>query len=102
MDVGVVCEEAFLGGVEEVGAVVYAGLLGGRAAEDFGAPGIAGGGVSGSFEGGKTRVDGGLQMAVKVDDGDGAVFSVDGTEKGEGDGVVSSESDQTRERLACL
>ena len=41
-------------------------------------------------------------MAVKVDDGDGAVFSVDGTEKGEGDGVVSSESDQTRERLACL
>jgi len=44
----------------------------------------------------------GLQMAVKVDDGDGAVFSVDGTEKGECDGVVSSESDQTRERLACL
>jgi len=82
VDVGVVCEEAFLGGVEEVGAVVYAGLLGGRAAEDFGAPGI--------------------EMAVKVDDGDGAVFSVDGTEKGEGDGVVSSESDQTRERLACL
>ena len=47
MDVGVVCEEAFLGGVEEVGAVVYAGLFGGCAAEDFGAPGIAGGGVSG-------------------------------------------------------
>jgi len=44
----------------------------------------------------------GIEMAVKVDDSDGAVFSVDGTEKGEGDGVVSSESDQTRERLACL
>jgi len=37
----------------------------------------------------------GLQMAVKVDDGYGPVFSVDGTEKREGYGVVSSESDQT-------
>ena len=44
----------------------------------------------------------GLQMAVKVDDGDGAIFSVDRTEKRECDGVISSESDQTRESLACL
>ena len=51
------------------------------------------GGVIGSFKGGNTRVDLGLQMAVKVDDGDGPVFSVDGTEKGEGDGVVASEGD---------
>lgn len=42
MDVGVVGEQAFLGGVEEVGAVVDAGLFAGRAAEDFGAPGVTG------------------------------------------------------------
>jgi hypothetical protein len=42
VDVGVVCEQAFLRGVEEVGAVVYAGLFRGGAAEDLGAPGIAG------------------------------------------------------------
>lgn len=31
-----------------------------------------------------------VQMAVKVDDGYGAVFAVDGAEEGEGDGVVTS------------
>lgn len=38
MDVGVVAEKALLGGVVEVGAVVDAGDLGRRAAEDLGAP----------------------------------------------------------------
>jgi hypothetical protein len=41
VDVGVVCEQAFLRGVEEVGAVVDAGLFAGGAAEDLGAPGVA-------------------------------------------------------------
>ena len=40
VDVGVVAEEAFVGGVVEVGAVVYGGLEGGGAAEDFGLPGV--------------------------------------------------------------
>jgi len=35
-------------------------------------------------------------MAVKVDDGDGTVFTVDGTEERECDGMVASEGDQTR------
>jgi hypothetical protein len=43
-----------------------------------------------------------LQVAVKVDDSDGSVFSVDGTKKRECDGVVSSESDQTGECFASL
>jgi hypothetical protein len=42
VDVGVVFEEAFLRGVEEIGAVVDAGLFGGRTAEYFGAPCVAG------------------------------------------------------------
>jgi hypothetical protein len=43
-----------------------------------------------------------LQVAVKVDDSDGSVFSVDGTKKRECDGVVSSKCDQTRECFASL
>jgi hypothetical protein len=42
VDVGVVGEETFLCRVEEVGAVVDAGLLGGRTAEDLWLPGVAG------------------------------------------------------------
>ena len=41
MDVGVVGQQAFFVGVVEVGAVVDRGLFRGRAAEDFGAPGVA-------------------------------------------------------------
>jgi hypothetical protein len=41
VDVGVVCEQAFLCGVEEVGAVVNSGLFGGCTAEDLGLPCIA-------------------------------------------------------------
>ena len=40
MDVGVVAEQAFVGGVVEVGAVVDGGLEGGRATEHFGLPGV--------------------------------------------------------------
>lgn len=96
MDVGVVGEEALLGGVEEVGAVVDAGLFAGGAAEDFGTPGVAGWGVGllvGLWDGrGVMELEVGyyVQMAVKVDDGYGAVFAVDGAEEGEGDGVVTS------------
>ncbi len=42
VDVGVVGEEAFVRGVVEVSAVVDGGLVGGRAAEDGGLPGVAG------------------------------------------------------------
>ena len=59
MDVGVVGEQAFLRRVEKVRAVVDGGLLRGRAAEDFGLPGVAGGrgegGVSWEFEKGEER-----------------------------------------------
>ena len=59
VDVGVVGEQAFLRRVEEVRAVVDGGLLRGRAAEDFGLPGIAGGGrkegVSWEFGKGEER-----------------------------------------------
>ena len=41
VDVGVVCEETLRVGVVEVGSVVDGGLVGGGAAEDFGAPGVA-------------------------------------------------------------
>ena len=41
VDVGVVLKETLLCGVEEVGAVVYAGLFRGGAAEDFGTPCVA-------------------------------------------------------------
>jgi len=40
VDVCVVAEQAFVGGVVEVRAVVYGGLEGGGAAEDFGLPGV--------------------------------------------------------------
>jgi hypothetical protein len=40
VDVRVVREETFLSSVEEVGSVVDAGLLGGRATEHLGLPGI--------------------------------------------------------------
>ena len=42
MNVAVVCEEALLVRVVEVGAVVDGGLIRGGAAEDFGAPCVAG------------------------------------------------------------
>lgn len=38
MDARVVCEEPLLRGVEEVRAVIYAGLVAGGAAKDLGAP----------------------------------------------------------------
>lgn len=64
MDVGVVGEQAFLRRVEEVRAVVDGGLLRGRAAEDFGLPGIAGGGrkegVSWEFGNGDLGMKGGF------------------------------------------
>jgi hypothetical protein len=41
VDVGVVCEQAFLGRVEEVGAVIDASLFAGCAAKDFRTPSVA-------------------------------------------------------------
>ena len=55
VDVGVVFQKTFLRGMEEIGAVVDAGLFTGRAAKHFGLPGV--------------------QVGVEVDDGDGAVFT---------------------------
>jgi hypothetical protein len=43
-----------------------------------------------------------LQMAVEVDDGYRAIFSVDGTQKRECDSMVSSKSDQARKCFAFL
>ncbi len=39
-------------------------------------------------------------MAVKVDDRHGSVRAVDGSQQGEGDGVVATQSDDPREGLA--
>ena len=81
VDVGVVGEQAFLRRVEKVRAVVDGGLLRGRAAEDFGLPGVAGGGEKEgvSWEFGELRFRNekrGLQVAVKVDHAHGTIFSV--------------------------
>ncbi len=82
VDVGVVAQQALLGRVVEVRPVVDAGDLRGRAAEDLGAPRV--------------------QVAVEVDDRDGAVGAVDGAQQRQGDGVVAAEGDDARERLAVL
>lgn len=82
MDVGVVAQQALLGGVVEVRPVVDAGHLGGRAAEHLGPPRV--------------------QVAVEVDDRDGPVGAVDGAQQRQGDGVVAAEGDDARERLAEL
>jgi len=82
MDVGVVLEQTLLRGVVEVSAVVDAGLLGRSTAEDLWLPGV--------------------QVRVEVDDCDRAVGAVHAAEQRQGDGVVTAESDHTRERLALL
>ena len=41
-------------------------------------------------------------MGVKVNDADGSVLAVDGAEKGECNGVVTSKRNQTRKCLALL
>jgi hypothetical protein len=55
VDVGVISEETFLRGMEEICAVVDRGLLAGSTAEDLGLPGV--------------------EMAVKVDDADWSVLT---------------------------
>ena len=80
--VGVVGQQAFLARVVEVRAMVYCGLVRGRAAEDRGAPRV--------------------EVGVEVEYGDGAVDAVDGAEQGERDSVVAAERDQPWVRLAGL
>lgn len=82
MDIGIIGQQALLRGMVEVRAVVDAGDLAGRAAEDLWLPGI--------------------EMRIEVDDGDGAVGAVDGAEEGERDGVVAAEGDDAGEGLAVL
>lgn len=82
MDVGVVLQQALLGSVVEVGAVVDASDLGRRATKDLGPPGV--------------------EVGVEVDDRDGAVGPVDGPQQGQRDGVVSSERDDPGQDLALL
>ena len=72
MDVGIVGKEAFLCGVEEVGTVVDAGLLTGRATKDLGLPGIAESIVSLRGVSSKRK---NLQMAVEVNDTDRTVLT---------------------------
>lgn len=43
-----------------------------------------------------------VQVAVKVDDGYGTVFAVDGAQQGESDGVVTSQGDHTGKCFAVL
>lgn len=66
--------------VVEICAVVYAGLVGGGAAEDFGFPGV--------------------EVGVEMDDADGTVGFCDGAEEGEGYGVVAAEGDDAGEGAA--
>lgn len=82
MDVGVVREEAFLVRVPEVRPVVDTRHFGGRPAEHLGLPGV--------------------EVGVEVDDADGAVGAVHASQEREGDGVVASEGDDSRECLSIL
>ena len=82
VDAAVVGQQALLRRVVEVRAVVDGGLLAGRAAKYLRLPRV--------------------EVRVKVDDGDGAVGSVDAAQEREGDGVVAPEGDDSREGLAVL
>jgi hypothetical protein len=46
--------------------------------------------------------EGNVQVAVKVDDGDGAVFAVDGAQQRKRNGVVTSKSDHSGKCFAVL
>ena len=101
VDVGVVGQQAFFVGVVEVRAVVDGGLFRGRAAEDFGSPGVA---VDLEDEQEREEERMGwvenVQVGVKVDDADGTVGSCDAAEERQGDGVVAAEGDDSGECLA--
>jgi len=68
--------------VVEICAVVDGSLFGGRAAKDFGSPGV--------------------EVGIKVDDTDGAVGLGDGTEEWQRYGVVPAQRDNAWEGLAIL
>lgn len=72
MDVGVVCKEAFLSSMEEVGSVVDSGLLTGRATEDLGLPGVT---ISSSDIIDVYTLWSDSQMAVEVDHADWAILT---------------------------
>jgi hypothetical protein len=82
VNIAVVGEQAFLGSPVEVGAVVDGGLLGRRATEDLGLPGV--------------------EVGVEMDDADGAVGAVDTAEKWESDCVVTAQGDEARQGAARL
>jgi hypothetical protein len=82
VDVGVVGEQAFLRSVVEVCTMVDASHLARGSTKDLGLPGV--------------------EMGVEVDDGDRTVSTVDGAEEGEGDGVVSTEGDNSGKCLSVL
>ena len=93
MDIGIVGQKTFRVSVIEVRSVVDRCLFRWRAAEDLGSPGVA---VEIVNEAGrKEGFLGDLQVAVEMNDGDGSVSAIDATEEGEGDGVVSSERDDS-------
>lgn len=82
VDVRVVLQQALLGGVVEVGAVVDAGDLRRRATKDLGPPGV--------------------EVGVEVDDRDRPVGPVDRSQQGQRDGVVTAERDHPGQGLALL
>lgn len=82
VDVRIILEQALLGSVVEVRAVVDAGDLGGRPAKDLWLPGV--------------------EVAVEMDDGHGPVLTVDGPQQGQRYGVVPAQGDDPGQRPAPL
>lgn len=110
VDVGVVGQEALLRCVVKVGAVVNRSGLRRGTPKHLGLPCTAQRTVLvgrmehpfelGRWAGGPELT--GIQVAVKVNDGDGAIRPVNGTQQGERDGVVAAERNDARKGLALL
>ena len=82
VDVAVIGQQALLVRVVEVGPVVDGRLLGRCAAEYFGPPRV--------------------EVAVEVHDRDGAVGGGHAPQQGEGDGVVATQGDDSRQGFAMF
>ena len=99
MDVAIVRQQAALRGMVKVRTLVDAGLLTRSAAENLWAPSVP-----------PIQLDifpdvahrSYSQMAVKMDNAHGAIFAVDAAQKRESNGMVATQSDDSREGLALF
>lgn len=82
MNVAVIGKETFLRSPIEVRTVVDGSLLGRCTAEYFGFPSV--------------------KVGVKVDDADGSIGSVDGSEKWQSDGMIATKRYDSRQCFALM